>query len=762
MPQVVVGTLRVDLVANTATFTPGLDQAVKRARVASADIQQSFNGMEFGSAKGSIVLLGEELGIHLPRHLSTFLSELPGVSTLMANAFVPIAVVALGIAIFKVSEHIAKLNEAAVKAAEGMKTLDDSMQATILTMTVHALKLEDQIRAIEGRPARNKLAEALIESTLRAGTLAKALEKDIDDAKKLLEEQSFGEFHRLFSDKGMSEEISGPLQQALADVKKVVKEQDEALKAMTMQQRQTLVSGTAEQQKHLASDLAEFKTQSLAKVKLAVDASEKIVKAQETELNRVRDLPKDNDPNTAGLLGSDETQARLNADSQRVAREGIKETQNLLDNILVTKQEELIIDKDSIKLVQTKKTEIINMGGVQNKVYQTVKEQEAAVLDGIKTQKEMVAGLAALWTQVGTEGRKFSDELNKNQKTYAELAISSRKVTDEQTASNYALEVAQGRITQHAAEEALLALYTQQRKDALNEVNDKLATAAAQLEALNQLTQMGTIGTDLQKAEYQKSLNVYIDVQKEKLQITREYNAKINAENQRLAVGFADTMRKWATAGTDVMPKLQAQFMQMTNSMSGMLAKTIVEGKANWKQFAATAIEALVQIGIQALISMAILKLMDAMGIGPDDPKAKAQAQKDANFTIAMSDAAVAGTNTLATYTATGLLPVAAGMAAAAYGIGVTMAALAHLDTGGIIPNTGLAMVHKGEGVFTPPVTSALMSMAKGDGAAGQKKTPQINYSPSFQVWQKRDVANALEEHKDVLRGMVHRELSRV
>ena len=77
----VVGTLTVDLIANTATFTAdlgkagnSLDEFGKAGKRAGQDLDFSMR-----EAQGGLALAGEELGIHIPRHLRALIAEIPGI-----------------------------------------------------------------------------------------------------------------------------------------------------------------------------------------------------------------------------------------------------------------------------------------------------------------------------------------------------------------------------------------------------------------------------------------------------------------------------------------------------------------------------------------------------------------------------------------------------------------------------------------------------------------------------------------------------------
>jgi hypothetical protein len=98
--SVVVGTLQVDLVANTATFTYDLDQAGKSAGEFG---KRASSGM--GEAREGARLLEEAFGVRLPRGLTNLLSSIGPLGAAFSAAL-PIAGVVAAIAV--VNELVAK------------------------------------------------------------------------------------------------------------------------------------------------------------------------------------------------------------------------------------------------------------------------------------------------------------------------------------------------------------------------------------------------------------------------------------------------------------------------------------------------------------------------------------------------------------------------------------------------------------------------------------------------------------------------------
>jgi hypothetical protein len=180
-----VGTLTVNLDANTAAFTSGLDKAAQQAANSSKNMQDSFNrmsnsGRDAGEkmsfsmmeAKGSMMLLGEEMGVRIPRHLRSLIAEIPGIGVAFATMLPLVGVIAAVGVIAKLIEHHEKLAEAIRKAAVEQQNLAIREGDTTKSLELANLKLDDQIAKLEGRPTKNHLQEALLANSMEVDKLA--------------------------------------------------------------------------------------------------------------------------------------------------------------------------------------------------------------------------------------------------------------------------------------------------------------------------------------------------------------------------------------------------------------------------------------------------------------------------------------------------------------------------------------------------------------------------------------------------------------
>src|ERR1039458_8760947 len=111
MPTV-IGTLTVNLEANTASFTADLGKAGNSLENLSdkATTAGAATDYSMGEARHGVMLLGEEFGIHLPRGLTTFIASLGPVGAAMEIAF-PFIAIAVGATLL--IKHLVAIQEAA-------------------------------------------------------------------------------------------------------------------------------------------------------------------------------------------------------------------------------------------------------------------------------------------------------------------------------------------------------------------------------------------------------------------------------------------------------------------------------------------------------------------------------------------------------------------------------------------------------------------------------------------------------------------------
>ena len=216
----VAGEVKIILAADAASYSAALDKAQRQLSQLKGKVGETgaATRKEFSEARGTVMVLGEEIGVHLPRHVQRFIAELPGVAGAMSAAFSGVAVVAIGVAIYeageKVVEFIHKNEEAARKNAEAWRSVSTPLRLSTEQLQLANDKLSNAIAKVEHKP-ENKLKEALDEAIVSADELAQKLDTDIAKiAETLKAQQQSGVFGFLMRVSGNAGDTSGVSMQA--------------------------------------------------------------------------------------------------------------------------------------------------------------------------------------------------------------------------------------------------------------------------------------------------------------------------------------------------------------------------------------------------------------------------------------------------------------------------------------------------------------------------------------------------------------------
>ncbi len=137
-------------------------------------------------SKASLALLGEEIGVHIPRHIRGFIASMPGVGQALNAAFTSVAVVAvIGVLYEAVKktiefrEELEKMREAPERMAAEFARLNDQQKTANDELRVTNDRLENAIAKLEHRP-QNALKQAIDEAADAADKLAEKMDKSIN------------------------------------------------------------------------------------------------------------------------------------------------------------------------------------------------------------------------------------------------------------------------------------------------------------------------------------------------------------------------------------------------------------------------------------------------------------------------------------------------------------------------------------------------------------------------------------------------------
>ena len=301
-----VDVLRISTAVDVGPLQAGMAEAANTVKASTAQMQGSFEVTEAASvrhfgdasqARHAIRGLGEELGVHMPRFVSSYLTSIGGVSTIMAAAFAPIAVIGL----IEVLAQIPGMIEKGVNALRGWneeakKDFDEATaRAVKFTLAVAEGSAQvDKAAATAGKTGAARTAaeeEALKKEMARNQAMLKNYEDQLAAAKKLKEE-SEGDWHkyiplspdmfaRMFSGKEIDEAKT-----KIDAVKKAIEELNDKQQKLQTEKRILPITEGAELQSQ-ARELASSQTDAIQKTAMARLETAKKATEEEYKLNKI-------------------------------------------------------------------------------------------------------------------------------------------------------------------------------------------------------------------------------------------------------------------------------------------------------------------------------------------------------------------------------------------------------------------------------------------------------------------------------------------
>src|SRR5437867_12432043 len=122
-----IGEVNINLRMSLAQFKTDTRSGMTEVTRATKEMSASFRDQS-REAKASLALIGDEIGVSIPRHLRGLIASIPGVGSALSAAFNSIAVVALLGVIVEIAKKIQELADESSKAAEAWKKLTDAGQ----------------------------------------------------------------------------------------------------------------------------------------------------------------------------------------------------------------------------------------------------------------------------------------------------------------------------------------------------------------------------------------------------------------------------------------------------------------------------------------------------------------------------------------------------------------------------------------------------------------------------------------------------------
>ncbi len=671
-----VGTLAVDVTNGNATFTlddakSQLDKFGKAAKDAGGQVDYSMR-----EARGSLMLVENEVGVHLPREMNTLIASIPGVGQAFA-AMLPIVGVVAAIAI------VGKLVEKHREAIAEIRAVANA-QVEMGTTGANALRgLDDKILGLGSR-----LDE------LRGDHVA-ALKKEL----QLIDDQSLGELEKTFDVFGKAADAvfahlkaswyelgSGSVgaKNALDDFKV---HYDALLAAGNKQGAADLLAGTlksakdwqgiqaqvnsgvaitAEQAKIVGEKYREGALFSQQEVEaqnalvgglnLQVEAAQKLATANQLakEIKTTETGNKIESEADAQFKRDADARRKDEEDAERVAD---KNREALVENLHETEEQRIAVTKS----------------GTQARIAAidaAIKEETQKFQQGTKFYEDLLKQRIAAVREELAEETKAHEEASRSQETLAIKAATDtfknesevQKAVFAQRAEQINAAVAHERTSQGAATAARIALIKDELAAKLAEIQEerdaKQSAILAEIAAEQALADKAGAGGD--KA-------AQIAAQTKVNELTAQYNAltaKGVADQTAAGIAAQTAINKEKDALTDLekaMQKAQEEFNQS-------FAKSIVEGKNFGKemqqvgrQMLEHAIEnsmKMIENEIQTNIRMSLAKKMAAAEDQATQTAAAATTKATDESTAAASQLAYAKSAAAKAYNAMAPIPI--------------------------------------------------------------------------------------------------------
>jgi hypothetical protein len=688
MGQLVVGELRINMRANTASLVTDMQGASDTAKKTSKQMQDSFNSLDMTEARGGIMVLGEEIGVHLPRHVQAFVATLPGVGAAMAAAFPLLAVVAIGKAVFEVVEKFQKMGEEAKQAGLDQVSLGTSINKTFDSMDEKLLRAgitTDDLAGNHLAALRKQLElinkQSMSELVSSFDVIAKAADKVFADLKAHW--YSFGigsegaknalttfqtQYESLLAqgkNKAASDLLAGTL--------------DSARKVLAFQKQYAanqLDAATGKGPNGAVADYQKFEEASLALKKAGVGVTELETKSQQALV--------------------DTLQAQLTVQAKIAALKAV-ESGNAI-------QEE----KNKSVFTVNAKSKLGMQGSIGSRGEYVNPEDTKARADA--AQDLVIANDLAKAHEydLGVEA-KVTNEISKQSKVWSELAALTEKDNLAADEHKIRLQEASGVLTKIQADQQIAALYAAAELKDQQQKNIELAKQAALVKQLGDLTKNGTSGAELDKAAYAKALADYQQFLIAKERAKAASDQKIfTAEQAEAARLFA--IQKKAIDGITNLLNSGVQSWIAGQQTFGQAAQQV------FQNFADSAIMGLVKVGEERLVQHILGKSLD------DEDK--------------LSDASGAARKVFKSVMSA--LPFPANVIAAPLAAAGVFAAAMAFEKGGEVPgfgNQGVnAVLHPREMVLDSSLADVVRNAAANNGGGRNGAAQHVHYSPHVSV----------------------------
>jgi hypothetical protein len=738
-----VGALIIKLQAETAQFREDMGKVKGDLAGLTGQSQETGKAMDFSmqEAKGSMMLLGEETGVRIPRHLQTLIAQIPGVGAAF-SAMLPLVGVTAAIAIIiKLHDKIEATEDKIATFGAAWASATSTTVDKVGALDVEILKLQDSTAKLYGKVPQNGPAIAAMEALEKINSLDSGIMKAIGDMQKLMTSQDVGLFDQLLTGKMGTQGIEDALkpkmqaaQNAFAEVinaesqleldtvnkasaAKIAADQKDitskkataaaalaAVQAETAGQQTLLNTAAKEQEQHQTSLHYHLQAKQLTAEQTA---------AEMTRQSAARQMLTSIQQQTTALQTQLGLENSLTAATKaNAAAQGNKDSTSKQADLLKTSQEIMKAFNATVKLDESYAQLEEHIKAVNFKLLADDAENAA------KAEEKMLKSGEAL--------TKSFENIAKAQSTIAsEKAVASLQAQ----AEGYQKLADQGLITQQHLAKDLAPIY-QQETDAdakLAAVQDELNREQA-LEKSQRASGETVLANDTIARE--------ITLQDKLYQIRQAGDAKQAQLDKQRYADFSRLMTQETTAFNNAIAKQIVMGGNLGQSMRMIGAQMLQDAI----RYALQEVE--MKIGLHTAME-AILKMLHLT-----TQTTNVAATLAATKVQAAAEAGLAGASGVASFAAA---PWPIDMGAPAFGASMMASAMgmAAFEEGGKIPGAGAVPIlgHGGETVVTRALTDRVET-AEGRGSNSRGEMHMHNvFAPNIQALDSEGVDRILVKH---------------
>jgi hypothetical protein len=181
--------LEVGALIDLGQFTPGVQTMASETHAATEEMNTDFDRVVSGSkklgysmteARHTVVGLGEEIGVHVPRVISTFIASIGPIGSILAAAFAPIALIGIVQLLGQVGQKLAELSEQEEKTRTDVANFDREMNASAEALD----RVKEKAAELAGGPLAGLAAEMALagDKTLDISKYVEELNKRLADS----------------------------------------------------------------------------------------------------------------------------------------------------------------------------------------------------------------------------------------------------------------------------------------------------------------------------------------------------------------------------------------------------------------------------------------------------------------------------------------------------------------------------------------------------------------------------------------------------